>query len=298
MQNKSQLNLSIPAKTFLLGEYLALSTGPSLVLAHEPSFRFDFFAGRSEDGIHPESPAGLWKQRNPSVFEQICIETSSSLAEAGGFGASTAQFLAVWLYTRVQKQKNLTDTNEQLAVECWQDYRSFFSQAPLPSGADLISQICGGLTSWDPVAQKVSRWVWPFADLRLHLFKTPQKIKTHEHLKNLHSEQIPQQELLSIAQRALTAVQEKNSALFLRESALYTEVLKKAGLQSAEAIEGMMKVAQNPDVLSVRGCGALGADVMAVYTTPRTDLDLQEFGFKKISVVPETISSGPQWSLQ
>jgi mevalonate kinase len=292
---KSQLNLSIPGKTFLLGEYLALSTGPSLVISHQPLLRFDFVVGDFEATIHPQSPAGKWYQKHKNEIGSLQINKQGTSQSLGGFGESTAQFLAIWLYARAVREKASTEMSPQVIVKCWTEYQELFTSDAKPSGADLINQISGGLTCWNPITCEVQRFEWPFADLHVQLFKTDQKIKTHEHLAQLQSQQIPHAELQEIMNGAIQAVQEKNSSLFLRQSACYTNVLKKAGLQSAKALELMELISQNQSVLSVRGCGALGADVMAVYTSSNETLDFSELGLTQVAKLPEQISSGPVW---
>lgn len=295
MQNKSQLRLSLPSKTFLLGEYLALTTGPSLLVASQPSFDFDFQVGDMNRVIHPQSPAGLWYQKNSTEIGSLQVNMVDPHVGAGGFGASTAQFLAIWLYQQAVQKKSSFSVDPKMALQCFQDYRSLFSQTVLPSGADVINQICGGVTIWDPGKQEILRLEWPFPDIKLHLFKTSHKIKTHEHLSSLEIKKIPQDELMEIMQTAVQAVREKNSGLFLKQTIAYSKALEKAGLQASEATALVKQISQHPDVICVRGCGALGADVMAVYTLPQADLDLSEFDLKKKTVLPEQISSGPVW---
>lgn len=278
-----------------MGEYLALTSGPSLVVAGLPAFRFDFYVGHSDDLLHPESPAGLYMQKIKTEIGSLRMEMHDPYRGRGGFGASTAQFLALWLYARALKKKSATDIDAQIAAECWDEYQDLFSEATKPSGADLINQISGGLTAWSAQTRDVLRFDWPFADLRLHLFKTNQKVKTHEHLQQLDFTKIPTARLGDVLKAAIQAVQEKNSSQFLRQSILYTEILMQSDLQDGQAIQLMEKISQHQDVLSVRGCGALGADVMAVYTSPRVDLDLSDLDLLKVSTLPEQLSSGPVW---
>lgn len=292
---KSQLNLSIPGKTFLMGEYLALSGGPSLVVAALPAFRFDFYVGHSEDLLHPESPAGLLLQKIKSEIGSLRLEMHDPYHGRGGFGASTAQFLALWLYARALNKKAATDIDAKIAGECWDEYQKLFSGDVKPSGADLVNQMSGGLTAWNAKTRDLLRLDWPFPDLRLHLFKTNHKVKTHEHLQQIDLKKIPMERLCDILEVAIQAAKEKNSSQFLRQSILYTEALRDAKLQDEKTIDLMEKISLLPDVLSVRGCGALGADVMVVYTSPRIDLDLSDYDLLKVATLPEQLSSGPVW---
>ena len=295
MPNKSQLRLSLPSKTFLLGEYLALTTGPSLLVASQPSFEFTFQVGDMSRVIHPQSPAGVWYQKNSAEIGPLQIDMIDPHRGDGGFGASASQFLAIWLYAQAVQKKSSFEVDPKMAIQCWNDYRSLFSENVMPSGADVINQICGGVTVWDPQRQEISRSDWPFADIKLYLFKTSQKIKTHEHLSSLDIKKITQHTLAEIMLKALQSVREKNSGLFLKQTIAYTKELEKTGLQAPEATLLITKISQHPDVLCARGCGALGADVIAVYTLPNVDLDLSDFDLKKKAILPEQISSGPAW---
>lgn len=292
---KSQLSLSIPGKTFLMGEYLALTTGPSLIVASQPYFRFHFQVGSFNETIHPESPAGMWYQKIQNHVGRVTLLLEDPFAGQGGFGASTAQFIALWLYAKALEKKTSLEMTPQLAIDCWRDYQSLFGNSGRPSGADLINQMCGGVTAWNPQTNEVQKWKWPFADLQLHLFKTSHKVKTHEHLKQMDWSRIPREDLTEAIHSALKSFTEGNSHHFLRESAKYTETLLRAGLQAPEALALMNDISRDPNVLSVRGCGALGLDVMAVYTNPRVDLDFSELGLTKIASVPEQLGACASW---
>nr|WP_256594408.1 hypothetical protein [Legionella pneumophila] len=53
----------IPAKTFLLGEYAAIAGEPAILLTTSPCFTLTLTENAKLEGIHPESPAGLWWQK-------------------------------------------------------------------------------------------------------------------------------------------------------------------------------------------------------------------------------------------
>lgn len=104
----------IPGKTFLVGEYLALLGGPSIVFNSSPCFEWQWSeleestSGRLEiqHPFHSKSPAGFW-------LDRLALE-GSSLARgrrfevqfhdpnrgAGGLGGSTAEFLGAWIFSR------------------------------------------------------------------------------------------------------------------------------------------------------------------------------------------------------
>ena len=61
------LQLSVPSKTFLLGEYVALNGGPAIVLCTAPRFELRVEKNSSHakyENIHPQSPAGKLIAKN------------------------------------------------------------------------------------------------------------------------------------------------------------------------------------------------------------------------------------------
>ena len=48
------MNIVIPAKTFLVGEYLALTGGPSIILTTTPCFELRQCNNLGLHGVHPE----------------------------------------------------------------------------------------------------------------------------------------------------------------------------------------------------------------------------------------------------
>lgn len=122
--------ISIPGKVFLLGEYGILGGGSALLAAVPPKFDFEWSRGV---GVHPESPAGKWLLRKGEALSALKFTDPTS----GGFGASTAQFLAAWQFTH-ELEAALSDIDVQ---QCWLDYRSIVEKKA--SGADLVAQAVG-----------------------------------------------------------------------------------------------------------------------------------------------------------
>ena len=54
------MNWCIPAKTFLLGEYVAIVGGAAIILTTTPGFEVRLVDTGDVTGIHPSSPAGLF----------------------------------------------------------------------------------------------------------------------------------------------------------------------------------------------------------------------------------------------
>lgn len=103
-----QIEISLPGKTFLCGEYLALTGGPAIVVSTEPRFRLIATQknsvsqpGESSEFvnlfeiIHPESPAGRYLKSNLVFWKTVEENWSIKFCDpyrVGGFGASSAQF--------------------------------------------------------------------------------------------------------------------------------------------------------------------------------------------------------------
>ncbi|NUN07514.1 MAG: hypothetical protein HUU57_17355 [Bdellovibrio sp.] len=272
------LVFSIPGKTFLAGEYLALQGGPTLVFLSHPLFEMEATKGTGQLlGIHPDSPAGLLIQKHSEYFRQFDLRFQDAYAGRGGFGASTAQFLAVyalWLYKEAHHQdmeklldfKHLLDTYYECA---WN------GQGQRPSGADLVGQLKGALTFFEKRQGLISVKSWPFADLEFSIVHTGHKVATHEHLKKLPGFEASSLEKAFMVIRE--AFEKHDSELFVQGIRSYQIVLQDLGFTCPETLALLEKINKVPAVLAAKGCGALGADVVLVVTKKDHSADLKEF---------------------
>src|SRR2546428_1248481 len=90
-----------PSKSFFIGEYLALVGGRVLVAATLPQFELIVHSGQGRvRGIAAASPAGRWIATHPGFFNSTDIEFVDPHAGAGGWGASSAQFLMCYAAAR------------------------------------------------------------------------------------------------------------------------------------------------------------------------------------------------------
>lgn len=268
------MRVSIPSKHFILGEYLALSGGPSLLMASGPRFLIQKApeSPRPSEGrvrrvsVHSESPAGKL------LGAAVVVELEDGLL---GGGQSTAEFL--WAWNELQASR-MSDFNVQ---SLWRSYRDLFAfeasalgRTP-PSGFDLVAQAVGGF-SWiradlggplvrsEESLQLESSSVWPFPGLDMLLFKTPQKLKTHEHLQsppqNFFSKELRQ--LLSPpCDRAFAAWKRGDGEDFSSAVEEFGKGLQTLGLVHSKTRE-YLQALQMKGVRSAKGCGALGADVL------------------------------------
>src|SRR3990167_4806167 len=101
--NFKDLNFQIPAKTFLLGEYVALQGGPAMILTTTPCFEVG--VGDLEiQAIHPDSPAGLCWRDSGIPGELFWYDPYEGI---GGLGASSAAFLGAYLCSVSNHQQSL-----------------------------------------------------------------------------------------------------------------------------------------------------------------------------------------------
>ena len=261
-----KLQISVPGKVFLAGEYLALQGKSTLVAALEP--RFVLQCARSAEPVsknpfHPESPAGKLYKIHESFYSQYQIEFLDPYLGAGGLGASTASFAALYeLHDSFQKSlkegSELADLREMIEVyqSCAQS-----SQGPKPSGADLVAQVLGGIVHFDRSHGKLATQAWPFADLGLLFCKTPLKIATHEHLRTLKD--FATHELESAMETLLAGFMSVDANGFALGMNQYRQALESLGFlheQSHQLLESI----DHPALLAKKGCGALGADVLVL----------------------------------
>lgn len=92
--------ITAPSKTFLVGEYVALTGGPTLILNTTPRFELKISQQKIQshfavNGINLESPAGKFLQQNTNDFSSYQLQFLDPYQGAGGFGASSAQFAMV-----------------------------------------------------------------------------------------------------------------------------------------------------------------------------------------------------------
>ena len=260
-----KISLSVPSKVFLAGEYLALKGEPTLVMACEPRFTLTAekgTGGENQNPFHPQSPAGLLWLQNQKIFTDWDMQFSDPYSGAGGFGASTAQFVALHELKTMLKQQDHSDPAD--IRELLQSYleMSVVDGGPKPSGADLVAQHLGGVVVFDRRHGKVSKSPWLFANLGLCIAKTSNKVATHEHLRTLPEFS---GEGLSLAMnQVLDGFSQGHQNMFTQGITAYGEALRGLGFVHPQT-EHILNNLDHPAILAKKGCGALGADVIAVF---------------------------------
>lgn len=259
------LSFSAPGKTFLAGEYLALDGGLALLAMTEPRFSLKAVRGTGRRvGFPAGSPAARRLDRQADFFSTLDLEFVDPHAGAGGWGASTAQYLMVHALQTGggawnDEMENLVDTKsllENYLLDAWD------GQGRPPSGADLIGQMKGGLTFFSRQTGLIARGAWPFDNLDGYLIRTGVKLPTHEHLRSLVDLDTTTLAVIMTGLReAWSAADGRGFAEGIRE---YGRELQARGLVAETTLSLLHDLLWLEGVRAAKGCGAMGADVVFV----------------------------------
>lgn len=261
----SSLVLSVPGKSFLAGEYLALKGGPCLIFASKPHFELYAQKGSGHvEGIHPESPAGKFLRDHQDFFSRHDLNFVDPHQGRGGWGASTAQFLTVFVLNEWRESCEL-ETLKSLSIsrllESYWKY-AWGGTGLRPSGADLVAQYKGSLSLFEKRTGLVAVYGWTFSDIDFALIPTHHKLPTHEHLKTLQDfDESGLEKALAILRGALQAGRSDEFVAGVRANA---QALADLNLVATHTKEMCREILQQPGVLAAKGCGAMGNDVIFV----------------------------------
>jgi mevalonate kinase len=259
----------IPAKTFLLGEYAAIAEASAIILTTTPYFELSLTPQEELIGIHPESPAGRWWKQ--AQCGNKGLSWHDPYRGQGGLGASSAQFLASYLASCSLKNKTPCVTD---MLEAY--YSSSWSGTGLrPSGYDVIAQSQQGCVYINKQKKIIQSYPWNFADLSFVLVHTGMKLATHHHLQvtTLPSQTNHLSAIVDEAQHALT---QNNSEQLINTINCYHQKLNELNLVAPHSLELINALKKHSEVLAIKGCGALGADVILILTSRYDMLSLKE----------------------
>lgn len=245
----------IPAKTFLLGEYVAVASGPAIVLTTSPCFELSFAEDDRVEGIHPESPAGQWWAHHRIPSQGLIWH--DPYQGKGGLGASSAQFLSVYLASCrllhvTPNHKALLDAYYQCA---WR------GEGLKPSGYDVLAQTQNRCVYINRQTREMKTYEWAFKDISFLLLHSGQKLATHYHLQTMS---LPKaiDELTTTVDLAQAAFEQRNSDALVKAVNTYQQQLTNLRLVAPHSLEHIQMFNSQPEVLAAKGCGALGADVL------------------------------------
>ena len=301
---KKPLLFSVPAKTFLLGEYGVLWGGSALLINTWPRFFLTL------SFTSPTSSTSLASSAFSSSFFLEGIPENSPTRQLlkkekflppakgffhhphqgrGGWGASSAEFALFSAAMVSLKSMSSLDLSSLL-----EDYQKLFQkkgQGPAPSGADFLSQLKGGIVFCHPKEKKLENLSWPFPEADLALLATGHSLPTHEHLSSLSSP--PPPEKLSHLQKqiplARKAMEEVNLKAFVKSLHTYGQLLKECGWVLGATQDSLQELIRMPGVLAAKGCGSMGAEVILVlFLKEKASLLIPELHKKSLQVMTYT----------
>jgi mevalonate kinase len=244
----------IPAKTFVLGEYAALTGNPALLVTTTPYFELAMTAKKELQGIHPQSPAGrFWTDAGSDKG----LNFTDPYNGLGGMGASSAQFIGAYLASislsgKPYSQKELMDNYFNYA----------WSGAGLrPSGYDLLAQLSNGCVYINQNDSLCHSYDWPFSDMAFILLHTGEKLATHHHLQEtILPDDITA--LSRIVKSAKNAFDMASSQALINDVNNYAKMLAQYGLVAEHSKSLLAWLNSQEEVFAAKGCGAMGADVL------------------------------------
>jgi len=247
---------STGSKTFLVGEYSVLFGGGAIVLVTPPLFRLAVEKGKSAIvGIPEDSPA--YKFYKLHDFENLAIRFYDPHGQAGGFGASSAQFALLY-------RLHLRLTRQQFEINSFlNEYRLLaHSEGISPSGADCVAQHFNHNIFFDSKNNNIELMKWNFPTLDFAIFKTNCKIMTHLHLKQLPSFDIG--ELHRCTLNVRKSFLDIDEEYLIKNVQTFFNLLKEKNLVIESTIKTIDELLKIDGVKAAKGCGALGADTIII----------------------------------
>ena len=254
------VEISCPAKTFVLGEYAVLDGGTAVLINTSPRFTCSINGSSQPSHFPKKSPIYQWIHKHPEEFKNISLNWFDPYGNQGGVGFSSAQFNIVYAYSLICREKNLEDFDPK---ELWKAYRSLSHEGVPPSGADIISQWIGGVCIFEQKPLSFQTVTLPFADLEFKIFRTGDSLKTHLHLKELKLSSV--EDLKEISKAGAEALENRDQKTFIESINQYRKVLKSKGLIENKTLKLLEELDEIKEILAFKGCGAMGADIAIIF---------------------------------
>ncbi len=246
----------IPAKTFLVGEYIALNAQPAIILTTTPCFQLTLGPPTQQKIIHQDSPAGKFLNDH-HIADQVIWE--DPYCGKGGMGASSAQFIGAYLaccYIN-NRQFDLRSLQNEYYKYSWNN------RGLKPSGYDVIAQSHSRCVYINQEANIIRSYDWDFHDITFLLIHSGQKLATHEYLQNTV---LPPaiNKLANIVAEAEQAFIDNNSSQLVTAVNNYYYALLNNNLVAEHTLKYIKQLQQNQNILAAKGCGAMGADILMI----------------------------------
>lgn len=285
-----KFSIYVPSKTFLAGEYLTLIGGPAILLNTSPPFKITitekntsinkkkhkYYSDSPFIGLDKKSPLFYYLKSNKKIWNKFNINFEDPYQGLGGFGASSAIFVAIKIFELLYSTKSFAFsqflTQIRLNPFIWLDFLTHYEkifhskhkQKFLPSGVDMISQAFGKkIVFFHKNKLNISHTTWKFNNLDFILVHTNNKIKTHLHLQKIKD--------LSFVNSSQVIIENIWKSLINKDEYSFISYLKKFNqflfinnLVSKKTINLIKIIHSILEVKVIKGCGALGSDVLLI----------------------------------
>jgi mevalonate kinase len=278
--------LSVPSKSFIVGEYAALQGGPALLLNSTPRFALVVSEASSGSYLHSQAPKVMEELLPRLSLTKYRMEFFDPHKGRGGFGASGAEILLLVALRRVLAKLAL----EPFAIlEEVEEIKRELGWT-LGSGYDVLSQTTGLVSSIEKTSKKIESKDWPFPNLGWVLLRGPEKVATHSHLADVKIAN--SHELEKAAGFAVEAFRKKDEMEFLQGIANFYKELRSQELVHKNVLTIVDELIDVDGVLAAKGCGALGADMILVIYQKESENSVLTKLSKRYEVIPTTLSQG------
>jgi mevalonate kinase len=260
----------VPSKTFLLGEYVALGSGPALMLTTQPAFSMRVFSDEHPLSHQPDAYADLeavWRAKQPDLPVGLRFVLDSPYAH-GGFGASSAWWLLAERFLAFRRgddagpSRFLSDRSFRMA---WlQRYQACMqvSGGVKPSGYDALAQAVDVDLLAVRGPERIDSVLWPFPEVDVLLCYTGHALTTHEHLASVDVRGVLAGAVW--VEAGFSALASGDLEGFCTAIEGCQRWLTDSGWVVSSTQRLVATVSDHADVLACKGCGAGGADVLAV----------------------------------
>ena len=280
------IEISCPAKTFIIGEYSVLAGGPAVVLNTSPRFvcRIQKNSALGKLNLAENSPAGQWVKKHPQDFQSVQLDWINDYEGQGGLGFSSAQFNILYAYSFILREGHIDQITPQ---EIWRSYRSLKFDGFIPSGADIITQWVGGVTVFEQSPLSIETLTASLPDLDCLVLRTGDYFETHKYLKNFKLGDVS--DLKKIAELAVSAMKQKEETAFISAINDYRTVLKRKNYITAKSEEILNRLEKIKAIKALKACGAMGAETLIIFYHRQ---DAEEV--KKETSFLKTVATGEQ----
>ena len=256
------IEISCPAKTFIVGEYAALDGGPAIVLNTSPRFtcriRKNSKAGKPK--LAENSPAGQWIRKNPNDFQTVQMDWFDIYNNKGGLGFSSAQFNILYAYSFILREGSIDQIQPH---EIWRSYRSLQFEGFVPSGADVITQWVGGVCIFEQDPLSVETLTSSLPELYCSVLRTGEYFETHKYLKNFKLSDVS--DLKKISQQGVQAIKQRDETAFIEAVNDYRKGLQAKNYVTPKSQEILDRLKSIKAIKACKGCGAMGAETLIIF---------------------------------